>query len=80
MWCIITKIRRDRKAESSVTEQRAFLGKEVFRAKRCSGDSGTKFKPFKRLCNCCFTLVNIFSVNLNFQGELLDMPATTQGP
>lgn len=78
MWYIITRIRRDREAESSVTEQRAFLGKEVFRAKRCSGDSGTKFKPFKHPCNCCFALVSIFSVNFNFQRELLDMPAITQ--
>lgn len=80
MWYIITRIRRDREAESSVTEQRAFLGKEVFRAKRCSGDSGTKFKPFKHPCNCCFALVSIFSVNFNFQRELLDMPAITQAP
>lgn len=68
MWYIITRIRRDRKAERSVTEQRAFLGKEVFRAKCCSRDSGTKFKPFKHPCICCFALVNIFSVNLNSGG------------
>lgn len=78
MWYIITRIRRDRKAESSGSEQRAFLGEEVFRAKRCRADSGIKFKPFKHPCNRCFTLVNIFSINLNFQGELLHMPAITQ--
>lgn len=80
MWYIITRIRREREAESSVPEQRAFLGKEVFRAKRCSGDSGAKFKPFKHPCNCCFSLVSMFSVNFNFQRELLDMPAMRQAP
>jgi len=70
---------QDQKGQESrkLLLNRAFLGKEVFRAKRCSGDSRTKFKPFKYPCSCCFALVDIFSVNLRFQGELSAMPAIT---
>lgn len=78
MWNIITRIRKDSKAESTAAEQREFLEKEVFRAKCRSGYSGTKFKPFKHPCNCCFAQVSRVSVHLKVQGEILDIPTITQ--